>query len=395
MVHSIVMSVMARLGCIVALLLCLGHLSEAQPESKHSWVANGYVKYLPSARFGTQMGDVFADHLIHNRFNFRYNYGENFTAYASVRTRLFYGSTVRLIPFFDEFLSQDNGLIDASHVLLYQSPFLLHSMSDRFYIDWKKDKWQVTIGRQRINWGINMVSNPNDLFNTYSFFDFDYEERPGADAIRVQYYTGTLSRLEVAVSPAREIEKSVAAAMYTFNRRGYDFQLVSGYFRHRAAMGAGWAGNIKNTGFKGEVTYFRDLEPQLGKQPGNLVGAISMDHRFKNEVYLVVEYLYNQQRSTINANPFLLTEPFSADNLSFTDHAIFANASYPISPVLSLGLAGFYYPSEQVVFFSPNINASLTQSIDFLLISQIFAGSSNSMLTQGGYLVAMALKWSF
>lgn len=364
-------------------------------ESPHDFRVNGYVKYLPSVRFGGQIDGLFADHLLHNRINMRYTYGSNWIAYASVRTRAFYGSTVREFPFFGEFLEQDNGIVDASHVLYTQNAFLLHSMSDRFYVDWRKDKWQVTIGRQRINWGINMVSNPNDLFNTYSFFDFDYEERPGADAVRVQYFTGTLSRVELAVSPARDMKQSVAAAMYSFNRKGYDIQFVSGYFRNRYAVGTGWAGNLKNTGFKGELTFFTDLEPVPDKKASNIVAAISVDHRFDNEVFVVVEYLYNQQRTDLTANPFLLTEPFSADNLSFTDHALFANATLPISPILSVGIAGFYYPTEGVVFLSPNLNAGLLQNLDLLLISQIFGGDRNSMLTQGGYLLAGALKWSF
>lgn len=33
-----------------------------------------------------------------------------------------------------------------------------------------------------------MAWNPNDWFNTYNYFDFDYEERPGTDAIRVRVY---------------------------------------------------------------------------------------------------------------------------------------------------------------------------------------------------------------
>ena len=37
----------------------------------------------------------------------------------------------------------------------------------------------ATAGRQRINWGQTFVWNVNDVFNAYSYFDFDYKERPG------------------------------------------------------------------------------------------------------------------------------------------------------------------------------------------------------------------------
>ena len=61
------------------------------------------------------------------------------------------------------------------------------------------EKWELTLGRQRINWGVNLAFNPNDLFNAYSLIDFDYQERPGSDAIRFQYFTNELSSFETAV----------------------------------------------------------------------------------------------------------------------------------------------------------------------------------------------------
>ena len=59
----------------------------------------------------------------------------------------------------------------------------------------------LRIGRQRINWGVNLAWNPNDLFNAYSLIDFDYQERPGSDAIRFQYYMGDLSVLNLQYNP--------------------------------------------------------------------------------------------------------------------------------------------------------------------------------------------------
>ena len=100
---------------------------------------------------------------------------------------------------------QDDGLVDMSWVWLSENSFFGHTMIDRFYLSWRTDNWRVRLGRQRVNWGINLVSNPNDLFNVYSFFDFDYVERPGADAVRAQHYLDGMSSLEVAVSPAYRI----------------------------------------------------------------------------------------------------------------------------------------------------------------------------------------------
>ncbi|MCG8318265.1 MAG: hypothetical protein MI921_02070 [Cytophagales bacterium] len=57
---------------------------------------------------------------------------------------------------------------------------------------WRKGCYQV-IGKHRINWGKSYVWNPNDVFNAYSFFDFDYEERRGTDALLIKYTTSPFS----------------------------------------------------------------------------------------------------------------------------------------------------------------------------------------------------------
>ncbi len=54
---------------------------------------------------------------------------------------------------------------------------------DRLFLDFVKDDFQITVGRQRIAWGTCWVWNPTDLFNPLEVLDFDYEERPATDAL--------------------------------------------------------------------------------------------------------------------------------------------------------------------------------------------------------------------
>ncbi|MCK7542259.1 MAG: hypothetical protein MZV63_70990 [Marinilabiliales bacterium] len=67
---------------------------------------------------------------------------------------------------------------------------VLNTFIDRASVDFTAGTLQVSAGRQRINWSQALVWNPNDIFNTYSSFDFDYMERPGSDAVRVDLLTG-------------------------------------------------------------------------------------------------------------------------------------------------------------------------------------------------------------
>jgi hypothetical protein len=372
-------------------------IPEGPQPGDEKFTFRGYIKYLPFLNIDRNFEQAQFSHLLHNRINFRYYILPELIAVAEFRNRIFSGENIRdNHRIFGAFLEQDDGFLDASFVPVSNRHVLVHTISDRFYLDYTRGNWNIRAGRQRVNWGINMVFNPNDLFNTWSFFDFDYEERPGADALRVTHYLSGMDRIEVVASPAMDAKKSVAAALYGFNLRGYDFQLISGYFKNRLAVGGGWAGNIGQAGFKGEFTWFRDLEDIPGVKPANLVGGIGLSHRFANELFLTTEYLYNGGRNRFGQDiPFLLTRPLSPDNLSFAEHTVFIQVLKPVNPVFSIGLSGMSYIEDKTFFLSPLITYSVKTNLDAAFISQIFIGPEESPLAQAGYLLASTLKWSF
>jgi hypothetical protein len=357
---------------------------------KQKITLNGYVKEMPSLSFDNVSDKPAFNNIVHNRINFRYRPSPELQFVVETRNRLLSGNMVKqLSGILPDMLEKDNGLFDASFVAYSHDNLIWHINSDRFYVDWQTGKWQLRMGRQRINWGINMVSNPNDLFNNYSFFDFDYEERPGADALRIQHFTGDLSRVELAVSPGKHIRQSVAAMLWAFNRKGYDFQLVAGYYHHRTALGAGWAGNIKSSGFKGEITLFNDID-LLDSM--NVVAAVGIDHLFSNGLYCFAEVLYNGGHIS-NNNVFLLTEPMRADNIFISKYAATASLMYPVSPLLSVSLSGMYMPDIRAYYFLPNLRYSLMKNLDVSLLGQYFRFRDNTNFEQiSMYLQA---KWSF
>jgi hypothetical protein len=353
----------------------------------------GYLKGLPSWQWDNLTDEGSFGWIAHNRLNFKYTFNPKWYVVAELRNRYLSGGLVGdKHEIARKMLEEDNGVLDMSVVPVAGTSGLWHLHTDRLYVDWRHNAWQVRLGRQRINWGINMVSNPNDLFNNYAFFDFDYEERPGADALRITRYTGPVSRVELAVSPAQKAKETVAAGLWSTNLKGYDFQVIGGYFRHKAALGAGWAGNIRTTGFKGEATLFSPFD-----QPDSLtlVCAISIDHMFGNGIYTFAEILYNGGH-TGSPDLLMLNEPMRADNLFISKYAVTANVMYPISPVLATSLAIMVMPDLEASYIMPNITWSAARNFDLGMVVQYFqfndfAGVGNlhqiSCYVQG--------KWSF
>lgn len=216
-----------------------------------SWDLNGYVKYMISATFPDNEEDL-VDHLIHQRFNFEYRLNSNIRFNAAMRNRFIWGDTAKN-PVYSDYIGLDSGYIDLSKNWNDGDNTVGNSQLDRLYIDWNKGNWQLRGGRFRINWGMTTVWNPNDVFNSYSVYDFDYEERPGTDAVLVSKKLGFASNLDFVYSPNDDSELNSYALRHLFNTKGWDIQLIGGKAKIDNFVGAGIAGDIKGAGDRKSV----------------------------------------------------------------------------------------------------------------------------------------------
>ncbi|MBT8221243.1 MAG: hypothetical protein KJP00_15555, partial [Bacteroidia bacterium] len=251
---------------------------------------SGYVKYLHTATFTDFNPSTLHDNLIHNRIDINWYPKSNWTLKYGMRNRIFWGDTKKDSPLFDEQLEEaGNDYIDVSFNLFQGQKYLGHTTVDRIYLEYDKDKWNIRLGRQRINWGINLIWNPNDLFNAYNFVDFDYEERPGSDALRIQYNYDYASGFEFVVNPDRSGNLWSYAGLWRFNKWNYDFQMLIAKSDRDIAFGGGWAGNLGLWGFKGEFIIADDLD---GRHTSYSI-TTGVDYLFENNLYLNIGYLYN------------------------------------------------------------------------------------------------------
>lgn len=366
----------------------------ANSQSNFPFSFRGYVREMPSIQFDRDFSNASFGNIIHNRMNFRWDITRRLDVDIEGRNRLFFNEQFRDFPGIKDIFEHDDGFVDMSWVWLSDGSWLGHSEIDRFYVSWRTPSWRVRLGRQRVNWGVNLVSNPNDLFNVYSFFDFDYVERPGSDAVRIQHYFGFMSSAEIAVSPAENSRDMVAAAKLGLNRWEYDFQAIAGYYRNRLALGGGWAGNLGGAGFKGEATWFYDIDEVSGIQRGNVVAAVGLDYMFSGGTFGVVEVLYNGGHGRIPEDAFLITEPLRPDNIMFSKYALTISANHPFSPILSGGLAVMGLPDIEAFFVMPNIKYSIVTDLDFEAVAQIFIGGKGTIFEAAGSAWYAVLQYS-
>lgn len=373
------------------------HNAFAQTDSTkhaHKFTVKGYLKYLEEASFAGDATELQTVNLLHNRLNFRYQPDSNFVFRLEVRNRIYYGQLVQTYPGFAALETGSDETFDLSKNWVNQNAVLFNSTIDRASAEYLNNKWDITIGRQRINWGISNVWTPNDIFNTFNYFDFDYEERPGSDAVRVQYSLNTSSSLDLAASPGKTANENVEALMYHLNKWGYDFQVFSGVYHTDFTAGAGWAGSIGGAGFKGEVSYFTPYQ-HFGDSTA-VAASISFDYGFKDGIYLLISGLYNSvgNDSILNIAQ-LTTETLSARDIFPFKFTGFAELSYPFTPILTASLGVMYSPAGNSFIILPTITYSVANNWTIDLIMQSFFSQQNGSYGPLGNSVYLRLKWGF
>jgi len=388
---------MGKLSIIIkttALLICLLAIIPAHniaQEKKSSARLSGWMKYDNSVIIPKFDDGWVTESIIRNRLNFKWQI-ENFSLVAGMRNRFFYGETVEDIPNYSDLVEDDFGFLDLSWTVFEGPSYFLNVNFDRLYGEWANDKFEVRVLRQRINWGRTTVWNPNDIFNTYNYFAFDYEERPGTDAVKATYFTGDLSSMEVAWAFADSLEASTLAYMYKFNKHEYDVQLLAGKFKKELVLGLGWEGRIKKAGFAGEVSYFVSFEDTV---ENTFLSTISINYSFKNSLSLRSEALFNSAGSSGLPEMNLNLTNINVKNLSLVKFTWFNSLSYQVSPLLNAGFATIFSPNDHSSYAGPSVTVSLSDNSEMILTGFLFNGPEGSQYGLLGKFLFGRIKWAF
>jgi hypothetical protein len=360
-------------------------------------IVTGYIKNMGTLNFAGDANTLYGTYLVHNRIDIKIMPAKGFTIAAGLRSRILLSEYQNLIPGFGRQFSSDRGIVKLSYNWVDRYPALFNTTIDRLYFDWKNDKWNVRIGRQRLNWGVNLTWNPNDIFNTYNLLDFDYEERPGTDAVKAAYNFTSFSNIEAAIAPARNKDSIIGAVKYSFNTHNYDLQFFAGNYCKDAVLGIGWAGNIKDAGFKGEVTWFHGWRDNRFKNDAVSASA-TIDYSFTNGVYLAGSFLINNlaPNSSVLSISQLQSGTLSPKMLMPARYTIMLQTQKEFSPIARGSIACIYSPVVNLLVISPSFTYSVVDNFDLdLVVQSYFANNTYKKISALGNSVNVRLRWSF
>ncbi len=359
---------------------------------------NGYVSNMGQTVVAKDTNGNYQsawDLIIHNRLNLAYYANDKFTFHLQGRNQFLWGESVSLNPDYAKTFAQDRGWADLNWNWFENDNNFLNTQIDRAYVEYVNGNLEMSLGRQRVNWGRTFVWNPNDIFNAFSYYDFDYMERPGSDAFRAQYYLGMASSVEV-VTKIDSANNLTFAGIGKFNKWGYDLQVLGGYVNSQDyVIGAGWEGNIKALGFRGEMSYYHS-EKNFADTTGSFLASLAVDYLFPKSISAQIEFLYNDPKNILDLNnaSALYQAPPDSKSLSFSEYNFFVNIVWPATPILTINIASMYYTDYKGYFLMPGIDFSITEDLYFSLIYQYF--NLEVMSQRSATNLAFArIKWNF
>jgi len=172
------------------------------------------------------------------------------------------------------------------------------------HLDWRQqfDRLALThtsrfvtasVGRQAISWATTLLLTPADPFLPFDPSDPFREYRTGVDAVRMQWFTGAFSVVDVVVRPAETPRGRTITALVRGKTsvRGWELSAWGGRIHDEPGGAVGVTRTVAGSAIRAESELRRDT---TGKAVARL--AVGVDRRFtvwSRDLYAVVEYQHD------------------------------------------------------------------------------------------------------
>jgi hypothetical protein len=249
--------------------------------------------------------------------------------------------------------------------------FLWRHEFDRLNVRVAFPTTDITIGRQAISWGVGRFWNPFDLFNAFSPVEIDREYKPGVDAARLEWSLGLFSQLEAVYAAFDDDFRSQSIAVRGRQTIGnFDVGGMMGKFFRDFVIGPFVDGEVHGVGVRGELTFTHDTASAKQGRRTFVRGVGSIDYRFANGLYTLLEYYCNGfgEEEPKNYPTLFTTERVRRGEVfNFGRHYLGALLQYELHPLVHAELFGQWNLLDHSVLIGPLLSVSLSNESDLRL----------------------------
>lgn len=304
----------------------------------------------------------------------------------------------------------------------------------RGYVEIETERFELSIGRQRVAWGVGRLWTPIDRFSALLPLDIQPDITPGIDSIDARYNFDGFSYLQAVYAPGDDRDDQRWAVRLHGVVLDADVSLMGGMFEQAPTVGADFTTNL----FEGAIgleavwtapdhrVWMLD-DPGPRKLPDFWQAVVSYDRNFNlgTGLYVLVEYLYNGNALGTGSGRAGPLEPFfeatntppdpaigalvpgpyatGADQdifgtsriVTVAEHQVGSQLGYDLTPELRGDFVLLVDVSHGSAAFVPNLAYSPLGNLELTLGVQLFAGPTRSQYGASEPLVYLLMDWYF
>ncbi len=252
----------------------------------------------------------------------------------------------------------------------------------RAWLRYEGDRFDVTVGRQRIALGRGRIWNPVDLFNPILPLQVEGDRRIGQDSVVARLFLSENLRLELIESPQDDPDDHRMAARFAVQRREIDAAAMIARIREDYVFGGEFATSVGGTGVRGEGTW---TNPDLGDEFWQLVGSVDHNFVIGSGLYVLVEHLFNENRIDpdlpipTGIQVLALAQAPQLDRLTtVVRHQTGLLLGYDLTPLLRGDLLTLYDWNGASAGFLPTLSYEWQPDLVITIGAQLFIGSDES-----------------
>ena len=220
----------------------------------------------------------------------------------------------------------------------------------RGYIRYMEGKNLLSIGKQRIPFGVGRIWNPTDIFNPIDVTAIEPDKREGTESARYEYAISTLSNLDATVSKDK----------YALRVKGFlsfadmALMVLKDNKSDTDILGYEYSGELFETGIelRSEGAY---RFQKNGKEHFDLI--VGAEYAFENSLTLLGEYRH--------------------DSLSHSNY-LASKISYELTPLLTGSFLALKNFEDKSSFYSIGFDYSLADDITLDMGSLLYSGDGSS-----------------
>ena len=265
--------------------------------------------------------------------------------------------------------------LNMDYELVHKNSFFYGQNFYRAYAELDPGPFHLTVGRQKVDWGVMRMLSPADLFTPLSIFDVEREEKVGVTAANLMVPVTSSLRIHSLYAFDPGFDRSRVGGRITKTIGRFDVSVLGGRFFRDGILGFDFSGDVHKVGVRGELIYdWADV----GKSFVQCAGGV--DYGFKNSFYFALEYFHNGQ----GTNQAMTSLPFTSSAAQIRSiHQNFASLmlKYDVTPLWILMFQNIVDFNAGSLFINPEMKYSLFQWLDLSGGAQLPVGKTGGEFT--------------